>query len=95
MDKGRSVEELTSEEMAVLVSVLAKEYKTTTASLLQKLNVVSGDLHALNRLLSGDRSVEWSPEEDDLLAKNSELLKRWKGNEQAELRKKFIAYKTK
>lgn len=69
--------------MATLVGILAKEYKTTTASLLQKLNVVSGDLNALHRLLSGDRSVEWSAEEDDMLAKNSDLLKRWKGNEQA------------
>jgi hypothetical protein len=96
MDKGRSGgDELSSDEMATLLSILAKEYKTTTASLLQKLNLVSGDLNALHRLLTGDKTVEWSPEEDDLLAKNSELLKRWKGNEQAELRRKYVAYKVK
>jgi hypothetical protein len=46
-------------------------------------------------LLTGDRTVEWSPEEDDLLARNSDLLKRWKGNEQADLRRKYVAFKVK
>ncbi len=95
MDKGHSGDELTSTEMSALLAILSKEYKTTTASLLHKLNLVSGDLNSLHRLLSGDKTVEWSPEEDDMLAKNSELLKRWKGNEQAELRRKYVAYKTK
>lgn len=95
MDKGYANDELSSAEMSALVSILSKEYKTTASSLLHKLNLVSGDLNALHRLLSGDKTVEWSPEEDDMLAKNSELLKRWKGNDQAELRRKYIAYKTK
>jgi len=31
----------------------------------------------------GDKSVEWGKEEDELLTKNPELLKRWKGAESA------------
>lgn len=46
--------------MGTLVSILAKEYKTTIPSVLHKLDSVSGDLNALHRLLLGDRSVEWT-----------------------------------
>lgn len=97
MEKGKShnTDEISSEEMGVLISILAREYKTTTAAILQKLDLVSGDLDSLNRLLSGDQSVKWTPEEDDLLNKNPELLKKWKGSKQVELRKKYLAFKTK
>jgi hypothetical protein len=70
---------LTNAEIASLLSVLAEEYKTTVPAILHKLDAVSGDLNGLHRLLSGDKSMEWSKEEDDLLNKNPELLKRWKG----------------
>ena len=63
--------------------------------MLHKLDAVSGDLNALHRLLSGDRSAEWTREEDDLLSRNTELFKKWKGNEQSELRKKYLSYKVK
>jgi hypothetical protein len=43
----------------------------------------------------GDKSVEWGREEDDLLNKNPELLKRWKGADSAELRKKYLTFKSK
>lgn len=69
--------------MGTLVSILAKEYKTTIPSVLHKLDSVSGDLNALHRLLLGDKSVEWTREEDDLLSRNIEILKKWKGNEQS------------
>lgn len=65
--------------MGLLVSILAKEYKTTVPSILHKLDKVSGDLMALNLLLSGDQTVKWSDEEDDLIHKNADLLARWKG----------------
>ena len=81
--------------MGALISILAKEYKTTASSILRKLDSVSGDLDSLNRLLSGDQTVKWTDEEDDLLNKNSELLKKWKGNSQVDLRKKYLSYKTK
>lgn len=81
--------------MGALISILAREYKTTASSILQKLDSVSGDLTALNRLLSGDATVKWTDEEDDLLNKNAELLKKWKGNSQVDLRKKYLAYKVK
>jgi hypothetical protein len=70
---------LTTAEMANLLRVLAEEYKTTVPAILHKLDTVSGDLNGLHRLLSGDKSVEWSKEEDDLLGKNGDLLKQWKG----------------
>ncbi len=66
-------------EMANLISVLATEYNTTTTSILGKLDSVSGDLNALHRLLQGDESIKWSKEEDDLLSKNTNILKQWKG----------------
>jgi len=83
MDKGNTnigTSALTSAEIGVLLGILANEYNTTVPSILSKLDSVSGDLNALHSLLSGDRSVEWNKEEDDLLNKNQELLKRWKGN---------------
>jgi ABC-type transporter Mla maintaining outer membrane lipid asymmetry ATPase subunit MlaF len=86
---------LSNAEIATLLSVLAEEYKTTVPSILHKLDAVSGDLNALHRWLSGDRSVQWSREEDDLLSKNTELLKQWKGQESAELRKKYLNFKAK
>jgi hypothetical protein len=97
MEKAKQVgsDELSVEEMGVLISILAKEYKTTTSSVLRKLDSVSGDLDALNRLLSGDQTVKWTDEEDDLLNKNGDLLKKWKGNNQVDLRKKYLAYKVK
>ena len=70
---------LTFAEMANLISVLANEYNTTTTSILGKLDSVSGDLNALHRLLQGDESIKWSKEEDDLLSKNTNILKQWKG----------------
>jgi hypothetical protein len=39
--------------------------------------------------------VRWTEEEDDLLHKNSDLIKKWKGAEQVELRRKYLAFKTK
>lgn len=97
MEKGKSQEggELTSEEMAALISILAREYKTTASAVLQKLDLVSGDLDSLNKLLGGDHSVKWTADEDDLLNKNPELLKKWKGNNQVELRKKYLNFKVK
>jgi len=64
------------------------------AAVLHKLDNVSGDLNALHSLLSGERYVEWSKEEDDLLSKNSELLKKWKGNQSTDRRKKYLNFKT-
>lgn len=63
------------------------------AAVLHKLDNVSGDLHALHQLLSGEKSVEWSKEEDDLLNKNPELIKKWKGSQAADRRKKYISFK--
>jgi hypothetical protein len=77
------------------VTVLASEYNSTVPAILHKLDAVSGDLQALHRLMVGDKSVEWGREEDDLLNKNPELLKRWKGAESAELRKKYLTFKLK
>lgn len=82
-------------EIGALVTVLASEYNSTVPAILHKLDSVSGDLQALHRLMSGDRSVEWGREDDDLLNKNPELLKRWKGAESAEQRKKYLAFKSK
>lgn len=96
MEKGNvSNAELTTEEMGALLSILAAEYSTTVSCILRKLDAVSGDLMALHHHLSGDKSVEWTKEEDDLLGKNAELLKRWKGNESADLRRKYLQFKAK
>lgn len=97
MDKGSNISStpLTTSEIATLLKVAAEEYKTTIPSLLAKLDAVSGDLNALHQLLSGDKSVEWTKDEDDLMSKNPELLKRWKGVEAVELRKKYLSHKAK
>jgi hypothetical protein len=97
MEKGKPAtsDELSVEEMSTLIGILAREYKTTASSILSKLDSVSGDLDALHRLLSGDRTVRWTEEEDDLLHKNSDLIKKWKGAEQVELRRKYLVFKTK
>lgn len=97
MDRGSNVSSsgLSLAETAQLLNTLADEYNTTLPVILCKLDAVSGDLNSLHRLLSGDKSVEWSREEDDLLAKNPDLLKRWKGNVAADLRKKYLQHKVK
>ena len=98
MDKGNttvSSAPLTLAELGSLLSTLADEYKTTIPAILHKLDSVSGDLMALHRLLSGDRSAEWSKDEDDLMTKNPDLLKKWKGPDAADLRKKYLVYKSK
>jgi hypothetical protein len=67
-------------ELAELLNVLAKEYGTTLPVLIRKLDRVSGDVKALERIYSqNDNRVEWTPEEDELLAKNVAILIRWKG----------------
>lgn len=67
-------------ELAELLSVLAKEYNTTLPVLIRKLDRVSGDVRALDRIYTQkDDKAEWTQEEDDLLAKNAAILTRWKG----------------
>lgn len=92
MDKDSK---LTSAELATLVSTLADEYNVTMPTIIQKLDMVSGDLIALHRLMSGDRTVEWSRDEDDMLTKNPDLLIRWKGQESTDLRKRYNQFKAK
>lgn len=79
-------------ELAELLSVLAKEYGTTLPVLIRKLDRVSGDVRALDRVYAQkeDKS-EWTSEEDGLLAKNPGLLERWKGEESVDLRKRYLA----
>ena len=61
-------------ELAELLSVLSKEYNTTLPHLIRKLDRVSGDVRALDRIYTQkDDKLEWTPEEDELLAKNTEL----------------------
>lgn len=81
--------------MSELLRILSDEYNTTIPAILNKLDVVSGDLNALHQLLSGDRRVEWSRDEDDMLNKNLDLLKRWKGPDASDRRKKYLQYKGK
>ena len=95
MEAKVSSSPLSLAEAASLLSILAQEYDTTLPAILHKLDGVSGDLNALHKLLAGDKSVEWTKDEDDMLAKNPELLKRWKGAQSADLRKKYQQYKTK
>lgn len=67
-------------ELAELLNVLAQEYGTTLPVIIRKLDRVSGDVKALDRIYSQkDDKLEWTPEEDDLLAKNPAILARWKG----------------
>ncbi len=86
---------LTVAEMGTLLSILASEYNSTVPAILHRLDNVSGDLSALHKSMLGDKSVEWGKDEDDLLNKNPELLRRWKGTESAELRKKYTTFKSK
>ena len=97
MEKGKSGsnDALSLEDVSVLIGILSKEYNTTASSILSKLDSVSGDLDALNRLQTGDRSVRWTEEEDDLLHKKSDLIKKWKGEGQVELRRKYLVFKPK
>lgn len=83
-------------ELAELLNVLAKEYGTTLPVIIRKLDRVSGDVRALDRIYSQkDDKVEWTPEEDELLSKNSAILARWKGEEAVELRKRYLSTKLK
>ena len=63
--------------------------------ILKKLDEVSGDLFALDNYYSRRKNTLWSKEDDDLLLKNPEVMKKWKGKEAAELRKKYLQYKPK
>ncbi|MCB0370850.1 MAG: hypothetical protein KDD45_15865 [Bdellovibrionales bacterium] len=83
-------------ELAQLLAILAKEYGTTLPVIIRKLDRVSGDVRALERIYSQkDDKVEWTPEEDDLLQKNPGILARWKGEEAVELRRKYLSTKVK
>lgn len=73
MDKGNtniSSSPLSIQEAAALLNALAEEYNTTIPVILKQLDSVSGDLNALHHLRSGDKSVEWTADEDDMIAKN-------------------------
>jgi len=75
-----------------LLSVLAKEYNTTLPVLVRKLDRVSGDIRALDKIYAEKNTlVEWSPEEDGLLATNEALLVKFKGQEAVDLRKRYLA----
>lgn len=78
-------------ELAEVLSVIAKEYNTTLSNLLHKLDSVSGDFDQLAKIFKGDTTAGWTPEEDELLAKNEGLLRRWKGNDSVERRKKYLS----
>ena len=82
-------------ELASVLNVLAKEYHTTLPALLRKLDRVSGNLEQLDRLYSGDTRLEWTEEEDAMLAKNENLLVRWKGEEAVRTRKQYLQWKSK
>lgn len=80
--------------MIELLTVLAKEYNTTLPLLIRKLDRVSGDIRALDKIYTQkDDKLEWTPEEDELLSKNSAILTRWKGEEAVALRKNYLAAK--
>lgn len=83
--------ELSVGELATVLSVLAREYNTTLPNLLNKLDKVSGDLNELDKLFKGDTKVEWTAEEDELLGKNESLLRRWKGDDVVDRRKKYLS----
>jgi uncharacterized protein YdaL len=83
-------------ELAELLAILAHEYNTTLPVIIRKLDRVSGDIKALDRIYTQkDDKLEWTPEEDELLAKNPAILARWKGEESVEMRKRFLATKLK
>lgn len=88
--------ELSFTELAQLLSILAKEYGTTLPVIIRKLDRVSGDVKVLDQVYTHkDDKLEWTPEEDELLAKNASLLARWKGEEAVELRKRYLHTKVK
>jgi hypothetical protein len=45
----------------------------------------------MDKVFKGDANVEWTQEEDDLLSKNEGLLRRWKGEEAVDRRKKYLS----
>lgn len=88
--------ELSLGELTQILSVLAKEYNTTLPVLIRRLDRVSGDIRALDRVCSQkDDKAEWTPEEDELLVKNPGILARWKGEEAVDLRKRYLATRAK
>ena len=49
-------------ELAELLSILAKEYGTTLPVIIRKLDIVSGDVQALDRIYSQkEEKLEWTP----------------------------------
>lgn len=86
--------EMSLGELAQLLLILSKEYGTTLPVIIRKLDRVSGDVKALDKIFTNkDDKLEWTPEEDDLLNKNPGILTRWKGEEAVELRRKYLATK--
>jgi len=62
-DKNLSVGEL-----AMMLDVLANEYRISLPALLRKLDRLSGDLKALDySFTNNDDKAEWTQEEDSLL----------------------------
>ena len=59
--------------------------------MLATLDRVSGDLNDLDKFYrKGDKNVEWTEEEDKLLAKNQKIFEKWKGAEATERRVKYL-----
>lgn len=92
---SESNRKLTSSEVAELLNILANEYNTTMPAVLKKLDSVSGSLRMLERVFEGDNTLEWTKREDAMLETHIDILRRWKGNEAVELRKKYLQHKVK
>ena len=59
------------------------------------LHSVSGDLICLHRYMSGEKGVAYTPAEDDMISKNPEFLRNYKGQDSVEKRKEYLAFKVK
>ena len=69
---------------------------STVATTISGLSVSGVTIKALDKIFTlKDDKLAWTQEEDELLAKNSGILARWKGEEAVELRKRYLNTKRK
>jgi hypothetical protein len=81
---------LSLEEMGEMLRILAKEYQTTIPVILEKLDKVSGNLGLLHKVMNGERTLQWTEAEDEMLGTRPEFIEKLKGKENCQLRKKYL-----
>jgi hypothetical protein len=77
-----------------VIKLYSKMVNIPARTLIEKLDQLSGNLVELdNYIETKDARMLWTPEEDEILRKGGnelDLLKRYRGNEGVEIRRKYL-----